>query len=287
MELKISCDATVKLKKITSLKTIDCNVVDFEIAKDTLNGNIKIDGTYIKDNMDEEFSFSEIVPFTVVFRDSNFKVEEIVCANFSCQEIVNQGIECHFDVFITYEKDKKKKGEKEDVIEIPVEIETGENVIPVNEELAPNNEELALNNEELALNNEELEDILPVEDDEEDNPLIKEISKDAQLVSDDDISEEYDNMLKEILDTRNDNFLEQEVVRNSDEKKKEKVEVKVKAHDRVEKNHMFKNMKDNYSSLKVYFVENDVEAEKVCKNENISINDVYQDFAKNRRIIIK
>lgn len=266
MELKISCDATVKLKKITSLRTVDCNVIDYELLKDTLNGNIQIDGTFIKDEMDKTYDFKEIVPFTVVFRDSNVKIEDIVCSNFSCQEIVNQGIECHFDVFITYDG-----LEKEEVVEeIPVVVD--ETVVPVQNEIKEE----------------------PTEKVEEPT---EEVEANVPEVTHDDITTEYDSMLGEILEVRNDNFLEVEGARAEEEKPvepektvtetQEVKKVNVATNDRTEKVGLFSRMKENYDVVSVFYVDSEEEVERVCKEEQIPISEAYQDFAKNRRIIVK
>jgi hypothetical protein len=289
MELKISCDASVKLKKINSIKTIDCNVIDFKIVKDTLNGNIKINGTYIKDVIEEEHQFSEIVPFTVVFRDENFVVSDIVCGNFSCQEIVNQGIECHFDVFITYEKkdellDSKPIAKKEK--EVAKKIETIENKVE--------------------------EKVQEIEGPEVVEPI--------KVVSDADISKQYDEMLQELLDKRTDNFLdEEEVIAENHEDRDLEIEIEkeitIKQYGEIEiekeieieqkvapkavnvtiaKNMktekadaISKNMKESYKNITVYYLNKESEVDKVCKDENISIDDIYEDFTKHKRIIVK
>lgn len=241
MELKINCDATVKLKKLTSLVSIDCNVVDYEIVEGTLNGNIKIEGTYIKDSMEEEFSFSEMVPFTVVFRDKNFKIDEIVCANFSCQEIVNQGIECHFDVFITYHNEDENEvvinEEEDDIMEIPIEA---------------------------TLPKEQVED-----------------EKEEQSITDEDISKEYDEMLYDVLETRNDNFLEVE------EKEVSQAKLDIRTHDKNPQFKLFKNATKKYQTIKVFFIEDEKELERLCKEEKISVDKVYKEFHETRRIIVK
>lgn len=279
MELKISCDASVKLKKISTIKAIDCNVVDFEVIKDTLNGNIKINGTYIKDDFDKLYEFEELVPFTVVFRDDNFVVEEIVCGNFSYQEVVNQGIECHFDIFITYHKKDEVVMPSEEMVEsLPEEPKV-----------------------------EEIKEIEILETVEVDN-------------SDEQITEHYDQMLEDILEKRNDNFFEDEsvkenleetaeevCVKETDERseevthKEEKVEeiaievekakdmeVKINKQDKTETaKSIFKNMKESHKTVTVYYLQNETDVDRICQKEKLDINTVYEDYTKNRRIIVK
>src|SRR5690554_2334121 len=134
MELKISCDASIKLKKMSGTKNVRCEVADYEIDEDTLVGNMKIFGSYYKDDLDNDYPFSELVPFTVVFRDKNFTINEIRSENFNCNEIFNQGLDCHFDIVIDYDKtnvDVKNKEEIEFEDDLDLFSESGidENII--------------------------------------------------------------------------------------------------------------------------------------------------------------
>lgn len=315
MELIISCDASIKLKKLNSIKNIDCNVVDFDVIKDTLSGNIKINGTYIKDDLDKIFDFEEIVPFTVVFRDDNFTVEEIVCGNFSYQEIVNQGIECHFDVFITYHKQDETK--------------PSENTLPVDEEI------------EVEKTTHEAIKALPEAKDEEITVNEDKIETNENVLNNDEqISKHYDEMLEELLEKRNDNFLEEDfteeaVMAESDENEhviaqvkeeinnsrnldieasgediiakvdeieiQEKVtkpeevavvaknvEIKINSNDQKEKVSIFsQTLKENYRTVSIYYLHNEVDVDRLCQKEKLDLNHAYEEYNKNRRIIIK
>ena len=265
MELRINCDASVKLKKINGTRKVNCNVIDYKIQKDTLNGNIMIDGTYLKDDLDKEYEFSELVPFTVVFRDENFEVTDIQVENFNNNDIVNQSVDCHFDIVIYYEERNESKKEKK------------------------------VDKQEKEVKEEAFE----------------EIKSSEEVTDDQEISNKYDEMLQEILTGRKDNFLEEieEVVIDKqeqilkeilsarveeevieipvEEKPKNNLSVSLSKGKEDKKEPLFKELKESYQSYSVYFINNDKQIDKICKDNNLNINDVYEDYSKNRRIIVK
>jgi len=172
MDLKICCDSSVKLEKMTNVNSVDCQIGEYELSGDTLNGNIEISGEYIKDNLDETFPFFETVPFTLVFKDKNYQIDEISVQDFSHQDIINQGIECNFNIFVEYSLKADEKGKKEE--------DFGETLTPA---------------EITAVDPEIVEHVTEETDDE----VVKE-----------EINQKYDNLLKEVLESRDDNFFEEE-----------------------------------------------------------------------------
>lgn len=112
MELRICCDASVKLEKMSNVMKVDCSVSGYEVNGDTLNGDIEIKGKYIRDVIEETYDFNETVPFTLVFKDKNYKINNIVVQDFTCQEIINQGIECNFNILVNYEQGKENNLEQ-------------------------------------------------------------------------------------------------------------------------------------------------------------------------------
>lgn len=172
MELKICCDASVKLEKMSNVMEVECNVGDYRLDGETLTGDIIIRGVYIQDVLEENHEFSEIVPFTIVFNENNNIVEGITIQDFSCQEIINHGIECNFNILVNYQASGMETDEEleKEIIEKDVEDDFSKEIEIVNEE-----------------------DIIQVSDDD----IKKEIDK------------KYDNLLNEILEARADqNFLE-------------------------------------------------------------------------------
>ncbi len=242
MELRICCDASVKLDKLTNVNHVDCQIGDYELTGDTLNGNIEIRGEYIKDNLEDVYPFSEIVPFTLVFKDKNYHIENIAVQDFSCQEIINQGIECNFNILVEYSPkavaEKKEETAAEDFVETltPAEITAGE---------------------------------LDIAEDFDDETAKEEINQ------------KYDALLKEVLESRDDNFFaeEKKVTVRGDEKKEECKSA-------------LGNIKNSYASYRVYYTGKESDIEDICRREKVSLDKVYNDnretdFLNKKRIIIK
>lgn len=257
MELKICCDASVKLEKMSNVMEVECSVGDYQVSGDTLNGNIIIKGKYIRDVIEELHDFFETVPFTLVFKDQHYQINTISIQDFTCQEIINNGIECNFNIIVNYDL-------KEEVAE---------------SKKKKNNEVLIEDNEKEELESYKLEEDIIIE-----NVLAPEEIQEE--LNDDEIKKEinkkYDDLLNEILEARaDDNFLEEpkKVTIRSDEEKRDCKKV-------------FTNFKEAYANYRVYYTNKESDIEKICKVENVSIDKVYKDnrdsdIINKKRIIIK
>lgn len=264
MELRICCDASVKLERMTNVMKVNCSVGPYKLEGDTLTGDIIIDGNYIKDVMEKEYAFREAVPFTLVFKDRNYKVLSITVQDFSCQEIINQGIECNFNILVNY----LPKSEEEMMPEEPAPE------IPAPETPAPEEEPTEIPSE------------IPTEPvPTAGEPTIQDVEYGDEKVADEvikqDINKKYDNLLNEILEARaEDNFLEES-------------KVKIQSHESTNDcRNIFNGIKEQYTSYRVYYTSKESDIENICKTEKVSIEKVYRDnnksdFVNKKRIIIK
>ncbi|HHU55439.1 MAG TPA: hypothetical protein GXZ48_01945 [Acholeplasmataceae bacterium] len=293
MELKISCDASVKLKKMNGINTVECTVNDYEINKDTLSGNIKIEGKYIKDNLDEEYDFSELVPFTVVFRDEDFKLNDIRCENFNFNQIVNQGLECHFDIIIDY----TKKGIEEETQDIEEDLDL---FVESHEDFIKDAEELEEDEKISEKYDEMLQDILSKRSDnfleeKESEEVLANIDTDFKEVESETVDlrleeSECTSCQKENTSDEQESIVEDtKVLEELDLKSPSKFNLNVSGNlDKKETINPFSGtLKEKYDNYKVYYISKESEVDRICKEENISISDVLEDFNKHKRIIIK
>lgn len=280
MEIKIYCDASVKIENFNSAFNVKCSIVDYTKVKDTLSGNILITGEFIKDNLDEKYPFSEVVPFSIVFKNEHFKVDSVVTRNFTYQEIVNQGIEAYFNIVVQYQPLKEENSEE--IFDLPLDVdyvedlETKEIVTSpeiITEDNYPNEDIEFLDDEESIEIPFEEQEIIEVHE-EIDDELTKEL-----------INQKYDELLKEILDSRTDNFFE-----NLEEKSN--VKITQDQDKRYNLLSMFDNIKEEYRTIKVRYIEKESDLERISKKEQVSIDKIYKDnknnnFFEHRRIIIK
>lgn len=269
MELRICCDASVKLEKMTNVNEIHCDIDSYNVMGDTLEGNIRISGKYIKDDMDNLFDFNETVPFTIVFKDRNFEIKKIEVEDFNCQEIINQGIECQFNIVVDYiTRDEMD-------VEVP-EVMPEEIVEPQKEEIIDIQEEIV---EEVPVL--EADEDIPVDAKAEDDYDEITISDDAIKAE---INQKYNELLNEILEERaEENFYEPEP---------EKAITIHSGESNSDCRSFLNSIKEDYKSVKVYYTSKETDIEQICKNERVSVDKVYRDnqksdFINKRRIIIK
>lgn len=237
MELTINCGSFVELNKLLSIAELNGYIDKYELDENFLEGMAVLNGKYIQDDSGEFFDFKKEVPFTVVFRDKNVNVNTIDIVELNFSEVVNQGIETTFEIFVEY-----------DIILCDEDNEF-ENEIAQNEDFIIASEE-----------NELIEEIDFDEIKEEFNEIQEEITK------------SYDELLDEVLLGKNRDNIEINTI--------------TKENNRV----MFNKLKETYSTYRVYYPKNEREVEKICGENNRSLDEVYKsngDYNEKRRIILK
>ncbi len=138
MELRIKCDAKVDLVDFVNLLNVMCEVNEYELKDETLNGYVCVKGKYIKDDLHQEYDFLENVPFTVVFNANSLSLDKIEVEDLVTTEIINHGLECKFNIVITYSEIAKDLNEDDILIksdEIKEDLpETNNDFISSNDE---------------------------------------------------------------------------------------------------------------------------------------------------------
>lgn len=264
MELKINSQASIKLEKVNTITEINVTTLSNQLLGDTLNGFVFVEGKYIVDDLDNPIKFSENIPYSVVLNNSSYEIEEIVCDNLSYQVIVGNSVDCVFDIIIKYKF--KKEDSKDEVF-----IEDNNTI----EEETQETEEIITENNIFC--EEEFQDYKEniIEKNEEDPVTIEEDLKD-------DITKKYDELLKQVLTSREDNFFEEtenNVVVSGD-------------NNSPNKRNIYDGFRECYSSYHVYYLNDEKDIEEISKKENVSIDKIYKDnkdnnFKENKRIIIK
>lgn len=115
--LVIDCEKRIELNGYNYLNNIDVNINNYEQNNQLITGDIKIVVDYNQEN--ELNVLEEIVPFEVNLYNENYNnvlIDEISIINFRYYEIVNQGLQCSFQIKITL-KEKECLEEKEELKE--------------------------------------------------------------------------------------------------------------------------------------------------------------------------
>lgn len=288
MELRINSNASIKLDKFTGIKKINTRITEFLCKNDTLEGKILIYGSYYQQDLDKKHDFKEVIPFTVVFKDNNYTVQDIACENFSYGEVVGRGLDCNFDVVVTYEI--KKEEVVPEVLEADLlEEARTEQVEKVEAELVETDASAPNGNLEAEI------DTLPVEPlTAETEPII--VTRPApveDIISNyetEDLKKEDSNEL-----SNDDYYLQNEMLKEDITKQVDKIlqaKMEVKTDNDPSLKSKFFTKRDVKDTIKVIYYQDSKDIETICHQKNISIDKVFKDnkqtnFDQYRRIIIK
>lgn len=102
MNLKMNYNSFIKLKDFSKLLDITAEVTSYNQVNDVLDGKLTINGKYLKkDGVNDDF-FTEVLPFSVVFNDKNYTIDDIICSDIDTVSVDGRGIDTTFDIEIEY-----------------------------------------------------------------------------------------------------------------------------------------------------------------------------------------
>lgn len=185
MEIRLKCNDSLELNNLDNLKTILLDILSYNLIGDTLKGDVMIDGEYFMKGEEQPRGFEDIVPFTMIFRNDNIQINNITVDDFD-YEISNENIiTLNFEIVVEYEIIDKL--DKEEIIEVPVEIneyeEVNSNIEDVDETYC------CIKNQIKEENNNNKE-------------LINELNQ--LKIEEIEITEKYDQLLDKIMNVRTD-----------------------------------------------------------------------------------
>ena len=132
-------------------------------------GKVEVNGSYLCEDLLSTNTFSEEIPFNIIFSNENFEINDIDCVELDYNIVDGRGIEVLFDILLEYEEFNSRELEtikEENILENPVEKEEDIIEIPVLVEENIEYEEIK-ESKELEIDNlikselEEVEDNLP------------------------------------------------------------------------------------------------------------------------------
>lgn len=122
MEIRVNCNKKIELNNFNKLKIIKINILSYNLNNDTLNGDVKVTGEYLKNDNDELMWFEDLIPFTIVFNQENVNVDTIYIENDNYKIIDHCGVYLNFDIVVKYSVIEQLNN-KDEVVEVPVETE--------------------------------------------------------------------------------------------------------------------------------------------------------------------
>lgn len=309
MNLKIFCEASVDLIDYNKLESINYVVKEYDMRDETLSGFVTLNGNYSNKN-NERCDYVQDVPFTVMFKNDNYNIDNVMLDNFNYYEVVNNGIVCSFDLLIDYNMNI-------DESQIPNVLYNDESDFEISkqEEITDNlsNENIVdkeFHIEEKENNDIHNENVLSQENiandinDDLDNDINEiNIFDDSESDIDSDINlektikDKYNKLLDNIFNNRSDLMVDDEEKtsfedNNSLEETKHN-QININESKSVKENKFgFLKFLDSKTTLRVYYPEKESDIDGICKKENINVLDIYnesynKDFSDKRRIIIE
>lgn len=159
LELRMNYSAFVKLRDFVKINDISAEIKDYLKKEDIVVGKLEVNGTYLVEDLVTSSSFSEEIPFNIIFSTNDFEILDIDCVELDYNVVDGRGIEVLFDILLKYEQDdeidetrnfeevinkenneEKIIDEEHDVIEIPVLINENQNFEEISETIKENKE---------------------------------------------------------------------------------------------------------------------------------------------------
>ncbi|QVK20150.1 hypothetical protein KHQ82_07400 [Mycoplasmatota bacterium] len=248
----INCDATIDLKMVTNVYSLD-----YEFDENSLNeqreGKIKLFGRFVTDDLENIKDFESYVDFTLDFDDERYKITSLECENLNYDVVFGRGINASFDVVVDY----IELEEETELIKDQVDEETDELL----GELLKNRDDSFLEVEPVETNDSYIEEESNVEAPEEKESYVE--------VPDETISD------YEVFDVEEQDEIEVPM------------ENKVKIHGNEER--LTFHMEETYTKYKVIFNANEKKIEEMARKYNKSVEDIYKENQYNisNTILIK
>lgn len=249
MELRICCEQKIELEKYKNLKSINYEIDRYTFDNGELNGNVVVKGIY-ENNESLENEYIKSVPFTLMFKSSGYEIKELKIDNFKHYDVVNNGIECSFDIFVLYE------------------LKISEGSIP---NIMSKDEVKEEKIEKEEIKEEVLETVKEINSDVNNLDIIETIDENSSDVCTD-IKDKYDELLNNI-------FLNREENNVNILDKKDNGKLKLKFNDKIETIRVYFPKAENE-------IEKICKDEKVTIS-SVYDNDLNKDFQNKKRIIIK
>ncbi|XMB66351.1 hypothetical protein RI065_08600 [Mycoplasmatota bacterium zrk1] len=268
----INCDATIDLKMVTNVYSLD-----YEFDENSLNeqreGKIKLFGRFVTDDLENIKDFDSYVDFTLDFDDERYKITSLECENLNYDVVFGRGINASFDVVVDY----IELEEETELIKDQVDEETDELL----GELLKNRDDSFLEVEPVETNDSYIEEESYVEAPEEKESYVEAPEEKESHVEAPEEKESY-------VDAPDETKSDYEVF---DVEEQEEIEVpmenKVKIHGNEER--LTFHMEETYTKYKVIFNANEKKIEEMARKYNKSVEDIYKENQYNisNTILIK
>lgn len=303
MELRMNFSSFIKLKDAVRMNDLSGEVLEYSIHNDETLGKLGVNGSYSKSDLANNYTFSEEIPFTVMFANSNYEIDDVDCVNLEYDFIEGRGIEIQFDIKIEYTSfdDEREENntpeESNDVTKGADEIEEFENIDFMGERQEFLEDVKEVDSKVVETPNEEVESpkSLDARTDELVKPEVQNRELEEIKTDEKEIPEIIATNIEELEDFEVESLDQLEEVKD---KITENIDKKLfnslsyKDDNLPSEKSVVSIIKDKRTNIKVCYYQSDRELEELCKDYNLSIDKVYKENRQNqldkyRRIILK
>lgn len=102
MELRVNFNSFVKIKDVTKINDICGEILDYQLLTDKVSGKLGVNGKYYKSDLEKEYSFTEEIPFDILFTSPNFELIDVDCIDLNYDLIDGRGLDVNFDIRVEY-----------------------------------------------------------------------------------------------------------------------------------------------------------------------------------------
>lgn len=165
MELRVNFNSFVKIKDAIRINDICGDILDYELTTDGVSGKLGINGKYYKNDLENENTFNDEIPFDIIFTTPEFELIDVDCINLDYDLIDGRGIEVNFDIRVEY-NDTSKVEEVPSLGEIEITDieETPENLLDNDTREIEENDLEKIKDEVTTSVNEKLQETLNLKD---------------------------------------------------------------------------------------------------------------------------
>ncbi len=254
MELRMSFNDFIKIKSIFKINDLSGEVLDYKVNENEINGVLGITGTYQLDDLVETHTINSEIPFNFVFSDYAITINDVDCINLDYELVDGRGLDVTFDILIDYKRELESTEDQDES-----SIEHIDTLGEVNTQIISVDEPVEIRNEDD--NNSVTSPVESLDDDSSEENVLKDNNEEIK----EQITEDISRRLESSLTYKEDNFPTEETFL-----------------DKIE---------DRKAQIKICYYANDNDLERICKNNDLSINQVFQSNSNNninktRRVII-
>ncbi len=241
----------IKIKDLAYLNELGAEIVEFYPKNDQLIGKLYVTGNYHSTKSDIDKLISQDIPFTIVFDNSDFLVEDIDCTSFDYNLVEGLGVEINYEITVDYTEEER------------IEVDNIDDDINQKQDDNQRFEEENSNIIEKEIVSKEADDEIPkvINEDE----TVKEVITDSELIKEE-ITNSVDQKLSSKLESSTDNLPQnEEVIRNLIDEKS------------IIKVIYYQNDRDL----------NQIAIDNKCSLDNLFRTNKQNDFSTHKRVIIK